>query len=209
MQVDEQRTRDHVLCLFSFSPHGNTEDVQSNSALVVGGLKRPGCNFMAEDFSGRVLVGGPGQVGTCQISAATSRREHPEEAEFFGERIENIEQFLDCARRCQGRRDVGQQLFTALLRGLGIEARMIASLQPAGFGWSQAEEGKPKDLEKLKALVKQGHKNSTPSKAKGKGRKANGSKDSPIDVTDEDSSVLSDAISISERVTTRNGGSER
>lgn len=60
----------------------------------------------------------------------------------FGERIESLDAFRELARKCEGSRDVGQQLFTALLRGLGIEARMIASLQPLGFGWSQAEEGK-------------------------------------------------------------------
>lgn len=79
-------------------------------------------------------------------------KEAPQHPEFFGERIEDLEAFRQVARRCEGSRDVGEQLFTALLRGLGIEARMIVSLQSAGFGFSQAEEGKPKNLEKLEKL---------------------------------------------------------
>jgi xeroderma pigmentosum group C-complementing protein len=39
----------------------------------------------------------------------------------------------------QGSRDVGAQLFTALIRALGIEARLVGSLQPLGFGWTKAE----------------------------------------------------------------------
>ncbi|KAF2748715.1 Rad4-domain-containing protein, partial [Sporormia fimetaria CBS 119925] len=78
-------------------------------------------------------------------------KEDPSDMDIFGERIRNLEEFREVARKCEGSRDVGQQLFTALLRGLGIEARMVASLQPAGIGWSQVEEGNPKDLEKLKA----------------------------------------------------------
>ncbi|KAL9028923.1 MAG: hypothetical protein Q9196_002769, partial [Gyalolechia fulgens] len=61
-----------------------------------------------------------------------------------GERIKTIGEFRDCARRCEGSRDVGAQLFIALLRGLGLEARLVASLQPLGFGWNKNEEASPK-----------------------------------------------------------------
>ena len=57
-----------------------------------------------------------------------------------GERVRNIEEFRDVARRCEGSRDLGAQLFAALIRGLGIEARLVASLQPVGFGWNKREE---------------------------------------------------------------------
>ncbi|KAI1432237.1 Rad4 transglutaminase-like domain-containing protein [Xylaria sp. CBS 124048] len=60
--------------------------------------------------------------------------------ERFGEQIVNIEQFRQLALDCHGSRDVGAQLFTALLRGLGLEARMVANIQALGFGWSKAEE---------------------------------------------------------------------
>ncbi|KAH6611886.1 DNA repair protein rhp42 [Boeremia exigua] len=86
--------------------------------------------------------------------------EHGSHANTFGECIRSREAFREIARKCEGSRDVGQQLFTALLRGLGVEARMIVSLQPIGFGFSQAEEGKPKNLEKLKDFAR-----STPNRA--------------------------------------------
>lgn len=41
----------------------------------------------------------------------------------FGERIEDIDKFRQLAQECIGSRDVGAQLFVALLRGLGLEAR--------------------------------------------------------------------------------------
>ncbi|KAI1114449.1 Rad4 transglutaminase-like domain-containing protein [Nemania sp. NC0429] len=58
----------------------------------------------------------------------------------FGERVDNIDELRQLARDCIGSRDVGAQLFTALLRGLGLDARMVANIQPLGFGWSKAEE---------------------------------------------------------------------
>lgn len=61
----------------------------------------------------------------------------------FGERIESLEDFRRCAQDCAGSRDVGAQLFTAMLRGLGLDARMVASLQPLGFGWNKLEEADP------------------------------------------------------------------
>lgn len=60
-----------------------------------------------------------------------------------GERIRNREEFRSAAERMQGSRDVRAQLFTALLRALGIEARLVASLQPLGFGWTKAETYTP------------------------------------------------------------------
>ncbi|KAL9104962.1 MAG: hypothetical protein Q9163_000134 [Psora crenata] len=61
-------------------------------------------------------------------------------SEEHGELIEGIEDFRKHARLCEGSRDIGAQLFTALVRGLGLEGRLIASLQPVGFGWSKNEE---------------------------------------------------------------------
>ena len=61
-----------------------------------------------------------------------------------GEKVEGIKEFRRLARKCEGSRDVGAQLFTALVRGLGIEARLVASLQPIGFGWNKTEEANVK-----------------------------------------------------------------
>ncbi|KAK8188400.1 Rad4 beta-hairpin domain 3-domain-containing protein, partial [Phyllosticta capitalensis] len=63
-----------------------------------------------------------------------------EDDQDFGEIIRNKDEFLDAARRCEGSRDVGAQLFTALLRGLGLEARLVCNLQPLGFGFTKAED---------------------------------------------------------------------
>ncbi len=63
----------------------------------------------------------------------------------FGECIKTLEEFRQCAEKCHGSRDVGAQLFTALLRGLGLESRMVASLQCLGLGWSKSEEAEPEE----------------------------------------------------------------
>ncbi|KAK5117874.1 hypothetical protein LTR85_008648 [Meristemomyces frigidus] len=70
------------------------------------------------------------------------------DAEEHGERIDNVAQFRKLAKRCEGSRDVGAQLFAALLRGLGLETRMVVNLQPAGFGWSKSEESDAKKPKK-------------------------------------------------------------
>lgn len=73
-----------------------------------------------------------------------SYKNDPHDPERHGERIRGIKDFREVAKKCEGSRDVGAQLFTALLRGLGIESRLVASLQPAGFGATKAEEMTPK-----------------------------------------------------------------
>ncbi|RDI83697.1 hypothetical protein Vi05172_g6269 [Venturia inaequalis] len=73
-----------------------------------------------------------------------SYQNDPHDPALHGERIANLDEFRIAAKKFEGSRDVSAQLFTALLRGLGIEARLVASLQPSGFGWSKNEEGKPR-----------------------------------------------------------------
>ncbi|RKU47159.1 hypothetical protein DL546_006915 [Coniochaeta pulveracea] len=84
-------------------------------------------------------------------------KEAPGDPSQSGERIESLEGLRRCARDCVGSRDVGAQLYTAMLRGLGLDARMVASLQPLGFGWNKLEDAEP---EKEGAGAK-----TTPSKA--------------------------------------------
>ncbi|KAK8051965.1 Rad4 transglutaminase-like domain-containing protein [Apiospora rasikravindrae] len=74
----------------------------------------------------------------AKIRGGHENEEH--DPEKYGERIKSLEEFRICAQECNGSRDVGAQLFTALLRGLSLEARMVANLQCLGFGWSKAEE---------------------------------------------------------------------
>ncbi|KAH8681117.1 Rad4 transglutaminase-like domain-containing protein [Xylariales sp. PMI_506] len=80
--------------------------------------------------------------------------EHDQEKN--GERIGGLDEFRQLAQRCEGSRDVGAQLFTALLRGIGLEARMIANLQTLGFGWSkneEADEEKPEQQSRTSGTV--------------------------------------------------------
>ncbi|KAL1888838.1 hypothetical protein Sste5346_009316 [Sporothrix stenoceras] len=65
----------------------------------------------------------------------------------FGERIRNKKAFREYAATLEGSRDVGAQLFTALLRALGLEARLVANLQPLGFGWNKLEDADPEEEE--------------------------------------------------------------
>lgn len=64
--------------------------------------------------------------------------------ERHGERFASVDEFRSAAERMEGSRDTAAQLFTAMLRALGIEARLVASLQPLGFGWTKAETHTPK-----------------------------------------------------------------
>ncbi|KAI0120341.1 Rad4-domain-containing protein [Hypoxylon sp. NC0597] len=82
-----------------------------------------------------------GYMGARRLGKLRSSFETEDhDPERFGERIKDLEEFRQHAQDCTGSRDVGSQLFTALLRGLGLEARMVANLQPLGFGWSRIEE---------------------------------------------------------------------
>lgn len=86
----------------------------------------------------------------------------------YGERISSLQWFRLRAQECTGSRDVGAQLFTCLLRALGLEARMVANLQPVGFGFNKVEEAEPDKIGELSTEVKQ----DTPAAEsnKGKGR---------------------------------------
>lgn len=73
-----------------------------------------------------------------------------DEAKYFEkfERFDNIESFRAAAKELKGSRDFGAQLFTALLRALGIEARLIFSLQPLGFNFGKQEDAHRLDRKK-------------------------------------------------------------
>lgn len=63
-----------------------------------------------------------------------------QDASKFGEKMESIDNLRQCASRCEGSRDVGAYLFTALLRGLGLESRLVANLQCLGYSWTKLED---------------------------------------------------------------------
>ncbi|KAK0916176.1 hypothetical protein LTR91_012146 [Friedmanniomyces endolithicus] len=136
------------------------------------------------------------------------------DVEEHGERIESLAHFRKLAKTYEGSRDVGAQLFAALLRGLGLDTRMVASLQPVGFGFSKTEEAfarRPKkkagtvekaevmsDSDVVEVTSKKGGsvkeskaelKKKQPARKPGRGKK-----DTPISLDDSDSS-LSSAVS--------------
>ncbi|KAI4151521.1 MAG: hypothetical protein L6R39_002008 [Caloplaca ligustica] len=148
-----------------------------------------------------------------EILSFKNDKHDPEE---HGERIANLGEFRECARRCEGSRDIGVQLFVALLRGLGLEVRLVASLQPLGFGWNKIEGASPKKKRTKKVerqkdevdsdiemrfpdssseLKKKELRNipiEKPSKTFiQKGSTVNGSKNTPISFSNSDSSELS------------------
>ncbi len=133
-----------------------------------------------------------------------SYRNEKHDPEKHGERIRNVKEFRETTKNSEGSRDVGAQLFTALLRGLGIESRLVASLQPAGYGWTKVEQMTPRTfpLKAAKAVVSdssegesenpppkpKSNQKGTPSGAKKRQptRKAKGDKDTPIDLDSEE-----------------------
>lgn len=86
----------------------------------------------------------------------------------FGERITTLEELRLHAQECTGSRDVGSQLFTALLRGLGLEARIVANLQSLGFGFSRIEDADDEDTAQKGLTKAGGSTSSTPGKPNGK-----------------------------------------
>ncbi|KAL8731428.1 MAG: hypothetical protein Q9166_003403 [cf. Caloplaca sp. 2 TL-2023] len=143
----------------------------------------------------------------AEIASFRNDKHDPED---HGERIANLEEFQEHARKCEGSRDIGVQLFVALLRGLGLEARLVASLQPVGFGWNKAEEANSKKKRSEKTDVEEHSKVSdtesaidkkkpqakskfqTPAANK-KTSTMNGSKNTPISLPNPSSSELSSA----------------
>ncbi|CEJ92285.1 hypothetical protein VHEMI07945 [[Torrubiella] hemipterigena] len=125
---------------------------------------------------------------------------NPDDPAVFGERISNLDEFRAAALKCEGSRDIGAQLFTALLRGLGIEARMVSNLQCLGFGWSKVEEADeeaqdPKSAQSTPKKEKKATTKSTQEKSqkklKAKGRKGkglfSGSEESELELEHSDS----------------------
>lgn len=122
---------------------------------------------LASYWKKRFTITAPGLRKQGYKSLATLENEvasfkHDEhDVEKHGERLEGVRQLRYHSRTCEGSRDVGAQLFTALIRGLGIEARLVASLQPVGYGWGKGEEAAAKKKKKEPSLDSAGHSQNT------------------------------------------------
>ncbi|KAK4691748.1 xeroderma pigmentosum group C-complementing protein, partial [Lecanoromycetidae sp. Uapishka_2] len=133
-----------------------------------------------------------------ELASFKNDKHHPEE---HGERVSSVEEFRKVARTCEGSRDLGAQLFTALIRGLGIEARLVASLQPLGFGWNKNEETSAKrrkqpgthksqdiessDTDDVTTLTQKTSKTSGKLDGRSKRPVSKGAKEAPIDLSAE------------------------
>ncbi|KAK2010792.1 Rad4 transglutaminase-like domain-containing protein [Colletotrichum eremochloae] len=106
----------------------------------------------------------PERVGRLRKAWETDHHDQ----DRFGERIDGLEGFRKCAQECTGSRDTGSQLFTALLRSLGLEARMVANLQPLGFGWTKFEEANPEKEKSVSSITNGSDTKSENDKIRGK-----------------------------------------
>ncbi|CAD6446299.1 b15c1684-96ee-4fc8-869d-46dcdf96ff8c-CDS [Sclerotinia trifoliorum] len=99
-------------------------------------------NYWKQRF--RIIAPGLRKVGYMSLHRLDeehkSFQKDEHDVERHGEKIVDIHEYRKCAKSMEGSRDVGAQFFTALLRGIGIESRMVASLQPVGFGWNKNED---------------------------------------------------------------------
>lgn len=166
--------------------------------------------FLAAYWRKRFTITAPGlrkqgykPLATLEEEIA-SFKNHQHDPKEHGERIGNLDEFRDCAKRCEGSRDIGAQLFVALLRGLGLEARLVASLQPVGFGWNVNEEAnltkkrpkrtQPRESHAIDRSNSDRKPNGTDHKLKarrkGSHKSTNGSRDIPIDLSNSSSSDL-------------------
>ncbi|KAK6353270.1 hypothetical protein TWF696_005247 [Orbilia brochopaga] len=75
------------------------------------------------------------------------------EEEKTSEKICGLEDFRQRGKDRHGSRDVGAQLFTALLRALGLETRLIFSLCPLGYGFTKVENRDIQDSSDQEKLV--------------------------------------------------------
>ncbi|KAJ4360396.1 uncharacterized protein N0V89_000958 [Didymosphaeria variabile] len=178
-----------------------SERVEPNTPNLSAGDPLPRLlNYLAMYWKGKYTITAPSLRKRGFLSLADlgteiwAWKDHQDDANAFGERVEDLGAFRELARNCEGSRDVGQQLFTSLIRALGVEARMVASLQPVGYRFNKAEEGKSKDLSNLRNDTKGAQTNGSKRTSNNPSPvKLHGGKDDPIDLSD---SELSSAISI-------------
>ncbi|CAG8482257.1 6497_t:CDS:10 [Paraglomus brasilianum] len=71
---------------------------------------------------------------------------HPEDA---SDSVDSMTAFCDCLTDRRGSRDTSTQLFTTILRSLGLDARLVCSLQPLSFTFAKKAKA-TQSLRKIK-----------------------------------------------------------
>ncbi|BFZ62991.1 hypothetical protein YB2330_004103 [Saitoella coloradoensis] len=67
--------------------------------------------------------------------------------------FKSIKELREAAAKLEGSRDLGAQLFTSLLRAIGIDARMVFSLQPLGYGFGKYEDAPKRKKKKADGIT--------------------------------------------------------
>ncbi|PWY94997.1 Rad4-domain-containing protein [Aspergillus sclerotioniger CBS 115572] len=101
---------------------------QTRSTTFVDGL-----NQASDAFNRRFKVTAPGLKRPFWIDNPDSLKKRAEHIISDAEIFLSREDFTKQAKTLQGSRDFGAQLFCALLRSVGVEARLVCSLQPLPF----------------------------------------------------------------------------
>ncbi|PYI12646.1 Rad4-domain-containing protein [Aspergillus sclerotiicarbonarius CBS 121057] len=101
---------------------------QTRSTTFIDGL-----NQASDVFNRRFRVTAPGLRRPFWIDNPDSLKQRAEHIISDAEVFLSREDFLKQAKTFQGSRDFGAQLFCALLRSVGVEARLVCSLQPLPF----------------------------------------------------------------------------
>ncbi|EED21162.1 DNA repair protein Rad4, putative [Talaromyces stipitatus ATCC 10500] len=100
----------------------------TRSTTFIDGIKQA-----SEAFARRFKVTAPGLRRPYWAEGAQECKDRAASIMHDGEIISTREEFREQARKLQGSRDFGAQLFCALLRSAAVEARLVCSLQVLPF----------------------------------------------------------------------------
>ncbi|KAL4997897.1 hypothetical protein BDV10DRAFT_194732 [Aspergillus recurvatus] len=155
LRLDVHKT--HLLCLLCHVQRRNLwcndEEVQhirsqlnppeekpqhTRSAMFLDGLNQAG-----DIFFRRFKITNPGLRRAHWANDPDSLKRRTEAIISDAEVLLSIDDFRTQAKAMQGSRDLGAQLFCALLRSVAIEARLVCSLQPLPFSGAMQLPPKP------------------------------------------------------------------
>lgn len=99
-----------------------------------------GLNKACEVFIRKFTVTKPGMRRSYWASDMESLKKRIESIMYDAEVILSKDDFRRQAETLEGSRDLGAQLFSALLRSAGVDARLVCSLQPLPFSGTVRDE---------------------------------------------------------------------
>ncbi|GKZ62470.1 hypothetical protein AnigIFM49718_009888 [Aspergillus niger] len=114
-----------------------------------------GLNQASDIFNRRFKVTKPGLKRPLWIDDPDGVRQRVESIISDAEVFLSRKDFIKHARTMQGSRDFGAQLFCALLRSVGVEARLVCSLQPLSFRDKFKDTATPAPVSKSSEIVTQ------------------------------------------------------